>query len=337
MEVIMTVFDDLSRVTADTLPQFTVISGENNDIISELKTQILQKVGFDPSDLSQAYFDMTESDPNLALEELESLPFFGDGMLVVLENLWDLTTAKKSVLTEKQLTRLESFLDNPLETTKVILIFHGKLDGKRRIVKKLKKLAFDLEATDLKLNDLTKYFVTDSGLQPNIINLIIEKSNANFSIIRQNIEMVKTYADGRAITPDDVQAAVPKSLSDNIFDLTDLILKSKLVEARALVADLVLQGEDEIKLLAILTTNFRLYFQIKLLLDKHYTDRQLVEFLKINPFRLKFLVVPARARSKVFLAQALRQLIDTDFKIKSGQADKKFLLDMALIRLAGIK
>ncbi len=333
----MTVFDELSRVSAENLPQFTVISGENDDIISELKIQIFQKVGFDPSDLSQAYFDMTESDPNLALEELESLPFFGDGMLVVLENLWDLTTTKKSVLTEKQLTRLESFLDNPLETTKVIFIFHGKLDGKRRIVKKLKKLAFDLEATDLKLNDLTKYFVTDSGLQPNIINLIIEKSNANFSIIRQNIEMVKTYADGRAITPDDVQAAVPKSLSDNIFDLTDLILKSKLVEARALVADLVLQGEDEIKLLAILTTNFRLYFQIKLLLDKHYTDRQLVEFLKINPFRLKFLVVPARARSKVFLAQALRQLIDTDFKIKSGQADKKFLLDMALIRLAGIK
>ena len=333
----MTVFDELSRVSADNLPQFTVISGENDDIISELKTQIFQKVGFDPSDLSQAYFDMTESDPNLALEELESLPFFGDGMLVVLENLWDLTTTKKSVLTEKQLTRLESFLDKPLETTKVIFIFHGKLDGKRRIVKKLKKLAFDLEATDLKLNDLTKYFVTDSGLQPNIINLIIEKSNANFAIIRQNIEMVKTYADDRAITPDDVQAAVPKSLSDNIFDLTDLILKSKLVEARALVADLVLQGEDEIKLLAILTTNFRLYFQIKLLLDKHYTDRQLVEFLKINPFRLKFLVGPARARSKAFLAQALRQLIDIDFKIKSGQADKKFLMDMALIRLAGIK
>jgi DNA polymerase-3 subunit delta len=54
---------------------FTVISGENDDIISELKTQILEKIGFDSSDLSQAYFDMTESDPDLALEELESLPF----------------------------------------------------------------------------------------------------------------------------------------------------------------------------------------------------------------------------------------------------------------------
>ena len=149
----MTVFDELSRVTAETLPQFTVISGENDNIISELKTQILEKIGFDSSDLSQAYFDMTESDPDLALEELESLPFFGDGMLVVFENLWDLTTVKKSVLNDKQLTRLEHFLDHPLESTQVIFIFHGKLDGKRRIVKKLKKIAFDLEATDLKSNE----------------------------------------------------------------------------------------------------------------------------------------------------------------------------------------
>ncbi len=105
----MTVFDDLSRVTADTLPQFTVISGENNDIISELKMQILQKVGFDPSDLSQAYFDMTESDPNQALEELESLPFFGDGMLVVLENLWDFTTAKKISIDRKAINPFGKF------------------------------------------------------------------------------------------------------------------------------------------------------------------------------------------------------------------------------------
>jgi DNA polymerase-3 subunit delta len=337
MEVQMTVFDELSRLSVATLPQFTVISGENDEIVSELKTQILQKVGFDPSDLSQSYFDMTEADADVALEELESLPFFGDEMLVIFENLWDLTTVKKNLLTDQQITRLESFLDKPLETTKVIFIFHGKLDGKRRIVKKLKKIAFELEATDLKVNELSKYFVADSGLQPNIVNLIIEKSNANFAIIKQNIGLVKTYADGRQVTLEDVQAAVPKSLADNIFDLTDLILKAKVVEARALVADLVLQGEDEIKLLAILTNNFRLYYQIKILLDKNYTDKQLIAFLKINPFRLKFLVAPARARSKAFLSQALQQLIDTDFKIKSGQADKKFLLDMALIKLAGIK
>ncbi|GFH42256.1 DNA polymerase III subunit delta [Lactococcus hodotermopsidis] len=333
----MTVFDNLSRISAENLPQFTIIFGENKAIISELKSQLLNKVNFDSSDLSQAYFDLSESDGDLALEELESLPFFGDEMLVVFENLWDLTTTKKSVFNDKQLTRLEDYLDNPLDSTKAIFVFHGKLDGKRRIVKKLRKVAVELEASELKPQELTKYFVANSGLQPNIVNLIIEKSNANFAIVKQNIDLVKTYANGRDITPNDVIAAVPKSLSDNIFDLTDLILKGKLATARALVSDLVLQGEDEIKLLAILTNNFRLYYQIKILLNKNYADKQIIEFLKINPFRLKFLLAPARKMSQEFLSQALNQLIDTDFKIKSGQADKKFLLDITLIKLSGIK
>src|SRR5574337_1062169 len=80
----MTVFDTLSQLSADTLPQFVMISGEDDDIISALKLQLMAKVNFDPSDLSQAYFDLSEADPDLALEELESLPFFGDEMLVVI-------------------------------------------------------------------------------------------------------------------------------------------------------------------------------------------------------------------------------------------------------------
>src|SRR5574337_1116590 len=291
----MTVFDTLSQLSADTLPQFVMISGEDDDIISALKLQLMAKVNFDPSDLSQAYFDLSEADPDLALEELESLPFFGDEMLVVFENVWELTTVKKSVLTENQLLRFEQLLDNPLASTRLVIICHGKLDGKRRIVKKLKQIALHLEATPLKPHELSQYFVNKSSLHANIVNLIIEKSNSHFATVGQNIALVTTYADGRQVTLEDV-----------------------------------------IKLLAILTNNFRLYYQIKLLLDKKYTERQLIDYLKINPYRLKFLVTPARSRSKAFLAAAMRYLIDTDFKIKSGQADKKFLMDMVLIRLSGI-
>lgn len=333
----MTVFDELSRLSLENMPQFIVISGEDEDIISELKTQLMAKLNFDPTDLSQSYFDLMEADPNLALEELESLPFFGDEMLVIFENLWDLMTAKKNIFSDKQLERLTSFLENPLASTRLVIICHGKLDGKRRIVKKLKQVAFHLEATPLKVNDLSQYFQISSKLGADIINRIIDKSNNNFAISKQNISLVKTFAEGREVTVDDVDIAVPKSLSDNIFALTDLILQEKISDARKLVSDLVLQGEDEIKLLAILTNNFRLYYQIKLLLEKHYTENQMISYLKINPYRFKFLLGPARNKDKIFLTQAIHFLIDTDFKIKTGQADKAFLMDMVLIRLSGIK
>ena len=39
-----------------------------------------------------------------------------------------------------------------------------------------------------------------------------------------------------------------KTLQDNIFDLTQFVLNGKIDEARELIRDLRLQGEDEIKI-----------------------------------------------------------------------------------------
>ena len=54
----------------------------------------------------------------------------------------------------------------------------------------------------------------------------------------------------------DIVEAIPKTLQDNIFDLTQFILGKKIDQARDLVRDLTLQGEDEIKLIAVMLGQF---------------------------------------------------------------------------------
>ncbi|MFK5291353.1 DNA polymerase III subunit delta, partial [Lactococcus lactis] len=141
----MTVFDEFNEIKRKGLPQILVIFGESRELVGELKNQLLTEVNFEPTDLSQAYYDLTPSNSDLALEDLESLPFFSDSRLVILENLVNLTTAKKSVLDEKQLKRFENFLDDPPETTQLVLILYGKLDSRLKVVKKLKAKATLLE------------------------------------------------------------------------------------------------------------------------------------------------------------------------------------------------
>lgn len=247
----MTVFDEFNEIKRKGLPQILVIFGESRELVGELKNQLLTEVNFEPTDLSQAYYDLTPSNSDLALEDLESLPFFSDSRLVILENLVNLTTAKKSVLDEKQLKRFENFLDDPPETTQLVLILYGKLDSRLKVVKKLKAKAALLEAQELKSQELIQYFSRISPLPKAVLSLIAAKSNDNFSVMKQNIDLVQTYALGREVTLDDVEKVVPKSLQDNIFALTDLIFKGKIDEARDLVHDLTLQGEDLIKILAI--------------------------------------------------------------------------------------
>ena len=68
-----------------------------------------------------------------------------------------------------------------------------------------------------------------------------------------------------------------QDLQDNIFDLTQLILGKKIDQARDLVKDLTLQGEDEIKLIAIMLGQFRLYTQVKILQESGQTESQMVK------------------------------------------------------------
>lgn len=52
-------------------------------------------VKYDSTDLGQSYFDLNNGNLDLALEELDSLPFFSDIRLVIFENLTNMTTEKK--------------------------------------------------------------------------------------------------------------------------------------------------------------------------------------------------------------------------------------------------
>ena len=75
---------------------------------------------------------------------------------------------------------------------------------------------------------------------------------------------MQAYKEDGQITLEDIEEVVPKTLQDNIFDLTQMILKRQIDQARNLVKDLRLQGEDEIKLIAILLGQFRMFSQVKI-------------------------------------------------------------------------
>jgi len=329
----MTVFDEFNEVKRKGLPQILVIFGESKEMVQELKSQLLTFVNFEPTDLSQSYYDLTPNNIDLALEDLESLPFFSDSRLVILENLVNLTTAKKTILDEKQLKRFENFLDNPSETTQLVLVLYGKLDSRLKVVKKLKAKATLLEAQELKTQELIQYFSHETSLPRPVLSLIAAKSNDSFSIVKQNIDLVQSYALGREVTVDDVEKVVPKSLQDNIFALTDLIFKGKIDEARDLVHDLTLQGEDLIKILAILTNSYRLYLQVKLFQEKGWQENQQVSYLKMHPYPVKLANQLVRRLQVSSLKKGLADLIQLDFAIKTSAADKAYLFDILLIKL----
>ena len=101
-----------------------------------------------------------------------------------------------------------------------------------------------------------------------------------------------------------------------------------------------IRDRDEIKLLAILLSQFRIYTQVKLLKQEGRTESQIVSDLseltgrKVNPYQVKFALRDSRGISLAYLEQAICLLIDTDFQMKSGTYEKDYLFDLAVLKLA---
>ena len=166
------------------------------------------------------------------------------------------------------------------------------------------------------------------------------KSGFQFSEVSKNLAFLKGYKESGQIGLEDIAEAIPKTLQDNIFDLTQLILQQKIDEARTLVRDLTLQGEDEIKLIAIMLGQFRIFTQVKVLAENGRAESQIVSDLsdylgrKVNPYQVKFALKDARSLSLAFLKKTMACLIETDYQIKSGLYDKDYLFDLALLKIA---
>ena len=341
----MLAIEESQKLTLANLPSLSLFTGTDQGQFEVMKSQVLKQIGYDSADLNFAYFDMKEVAYKDVELELVSLPFFADEKIVILDHFVDVTTAKKRFLTDDELKSFEEYLDNPSPTTKLLIFVEGKLDSKRRLVKLLKRDAKVFDAVEAKEQELRQYFQKWSqkqGLQfvgQSFENLLI-KSGFQFSEIQKNLLFLQSYKEDSVIEEEDIVNAIPKTLQDNIFDLTQFILTKKMDQARDLVRDLTLQGEDEIKLIAVMLGQFRTFTQVKILSESGQTESQIASSLgsflgrNPNPYQIKFALRDSRGLSLSFLKQAISYLIETDYQIKTGLYEKSFLFEKALLQIA---
>ncbi|MCB2829005.1 DNA polymerase III subunit delta [Streptococcus dysgalactiae] len=340
----MITIEKIEKLSKQNLGLITLVTGEDIGQYSQLKSRLMTQIAFDKDDLTYSYFDMSETAYQDAEMDLLSLPFFAEQKVVIFDHLLDITTNKKSFLKEKDLKAFEAYLENPLETTRLIIFAPGKLDSKRRLVKLLKRDALILEASPLKEAELRTYFQKYShqlglGFESGAFDQLLLKSNDDFSQIMKNMTFLKAYKKLGTVSLEDIEQAIPKSLQDNIFDLTRLVLRGKTDAARDLIHDLRLSGEDDIKLIAIMLGQFRLYLQLAILAKEGKSEQQLVTSLseilgrRVNPYQVKYAIKDSRTLSLKELAFVVKTLIETDYQIKTGVYDKQYLVDIALLKM----
>ena len=97
--------------------------------------------------------------------------------------------------------------------------------------------------------------------------------------------------------------------------------------------DLLLQGEETIKLNAILLNQIRLFLQTKILAKMGYQQANIADTLKVHPYRVKLALQQVRRFELSRLERLYDELVENDYRMKTGQMDKELLFQLFILKL----
>jgi DNA polymerase-3 subunit delta len=305
---------------------------------SDLFKQHLYDLLVGEEEMNVALVDLKETPVEAAIAEAESFSFFGGQKLVVLENPYFLTgSPKPRGAVEQNPEALLAYLKNPSPTSCVLIMApYEKLDTRKKVVKELKKAVEEIDAAPLKPNEVQQFVVNEfSGAGISIAQdaLLELLARVDYNLLNAMNELNKLKSLGEAqITLELVADLVPRTLDQKVFDLTKYIMGRNAKGALDLYADLVVQGEDPIKLNAILIQHFSLMLQIKFLQQQRLSDKEMGSALGANPWQIGNIARDSRPFAPQLVSLIVGELIEMDFKFKSVNLDNKKQFEILILK-----
>lgn len=284
--------------------------------------------------------DMEEVEVDVAIEDAETLPFMGERRVVIIKNPYFLSTEKRKEKLEHNVKRLEQYITEPAPYT-IVAIFapYEKLDERKKMTKALKKVATVVDMNEFSETEMVSWIkeVTHDEhvvIEEQAIEKLMVLTASNLMLIQNELKKLCTYVGaGGVITEELVRQLVARTLEQNIFELMDLVIQKKRHDALQLLYDLLKTNEEPIKIVSLLTSQFRLLMQVKHLVQMGYSQPQIASTLKVHPYRVKLANLKAKRFHEEELTLILKQLANADYEMKTGKMDKQLVLELFLMKL----
>ena len=274
--------------------------------------------------LIEIYINKIEEVYNSKFVEKDSVKEFlqssSTRSLVEENNLLSIIKNDKAILTA------EDTWDRLLQTNKICLMLYDTIDKRSKFYKKFEDniTVFDrIEPIILKSKIQEKAKITDQQC-----DWLINATNQDYSRIMNEIDKVAIFND--ANPQNRMQrfikdGAIHSDLPDCAFDFANAVIARNKVESLRLNEILKLKKESNIKLLALLYSNFR--NQVSYQMGTNVTT----ENSGLTKYQI-FLCSKQQGRySNKELLNALKTIKEIDTKIKQGLIEEQISLDLFLV------
>ena len=285
-------------------------------------------------DINISTYNLEVSSIEDIIEDASTISLFANNKFIICENAYIFTGTTNKKLPEQNIKALEAYLKNENPNTILIFtIYKEKLDERKKIVKILKEKNQVKEYNKLQhIDEFIKKEFEPYQVTKKEIDLLIHRVGDNLNILYQEIHKIKIYKDEDfIINEEDIIQLTSKTIDIDIFNLIENIVDKNKDKALESYKEMVLLGEEPIKIIVMLANQFRLIYQARNLYKKGYSEKDISSLLEIHPYRIKLALIKGKQFENETLLSYLEKLSELDINIKSGKIDKELGLELFIL------
>ena len=308
--------------------QIYLLYGEEAYLKKQYKDRFVKAMLPEGDTFNYAYYEGKGVNPKEIIDLAETLPFFAERRLIVMENTGFLKNA---------CPELADYVKQMPETTNMIFI-EEELDKRGKLYKAIKDKGRIVELTRQDERTLMRWILgmakkEGKQMTESAAAYFLGKVGNDMENIQKELEKLFCYTlNYNEITIKEIDEICTTQISNHIFDMVDAVALKEQRKALDYYYDLLALKEPPMRILFLLTRQFRILLQIKELEKEGIAPKEMAAKVGIMPF----LIGKYRAQAKPFTVKELREILEAgataEEDVKTGKVRDVLSVEMFLIR-----
>lgn len=287
------------------------------------------------------------------IELAETMPFFAENRIIILENT-QLFAGKEKASSkakekaagqdgEKSVSKededslmLAEYLGTQPSSTHFIFV-QESVDKRKKLYKAIEKCGRILECDHLSDQALLQWtgslFKKQGALiDVRTLSLFLQYTGTDMQNIRMEADKLAALCgENNAVTPQMVESITCRQMNDRVFDLIEAMANCQREKAMRIYMNMKALQTPAPLILSLIHRQYLQLLQVKELMAKNRTDAELASLLKVPPFAIRKYKAMAGRYTGDNLRRRIERCIETDAAFKAGKLDMNAAVEMLVV------
>ena len=304
-----------------------LLYGEEEYLKKQYRDRLKNAIAGDDT-MNYSYYDSDNASVKDIIDVCETLPFFAQKRLVIMENTGFLKSSNDELA--DYIKHIPDYL--------VVVMVEKDVDKRNKVYKAVDSVGYICEMKPQTTATLEKWIAgllakDNLKISREACDLILDKTGAGMDYIRQETEKLVSYCQGRdVVTVEDVEKVCATQTTSHIFDMISAIANKKQQQALDLYYDLFELKEPPMRILYLIVRQFNGILQAKELAARGLSSKEIASAIKVAPFVAGKYLSQAKYFTTDTVKDILNECADIEERVKQGRLQDKLGVELIIIK-----